>query len=1063
MPPPRPWIFAPADVLASPVDEAIERDYLADEARAVEALLEPASGSAHFRRKVKRCAIDLVEKMRRNRRDAGGIDAFMAEYDLSSSEGIVLLCLAEALLRIPDADTADRLIADKLAAADWRAHLQPHSPVLVNASTWALMLTGRVLEAEHRAEHRWQDELARTIGRLGEPLIRTALKQAMRILGHQFVMGRTIESALRRARRSDAARYRYSFDMLGEAALTAEDATRYFEAYSEAIAAIGRDAEPSAGLMDAPGISVKLSALSARFEFAQGRRVVGELAERLAALASAARDAGIALTVDAEEADRLEPTLAVFAAVLKDPRVSAWPGLGLAVQAYQKRAYAVLAWLEAAARESGRSIPVRLVKGAYWDSEIKQAQALGLSDYPVFTRKCNTDLSYLACAARLLDAAPCLYPQFATHNAHTVAWVLERGGKAQFEFQRLHGMGEELYREIIDSEGAARPCRVYAPVGSHEDLLPYLVRRLLENGANTSFVNRFVHAEVAAAEVVQDPLERCAVAGAVRRHPRIPLPRDLFQPERRNACGANLAAFFELRELATALEAGAVRDWRAAPVVGGVACDGERSAARDPADSEHAVGEVVTAGPELALAALDVAARAQAAWGLRPVSERSGLLRAAADAFEAHRGELLARCVREGGRTVADSLAELREAVDLLRYYAAEADRLTAAPRSLPGVTGESNLLYLKPRGVFLCISPWNFPLSIFTGQVAAALAAGNSVLAKPAEQTGLVAARAVELMLAAGIPAGVLQFLPGDGASIATPLLCDSRLAGVAFTGSTETAAVINRRLAARDGPIATLIAETGGINAMIADSSALAEQLVKDAAQSAFNSAGQRCSALRLLCLQEDTADRVLELLIGHMRELVIGDPCLLSTDVGPVIDSQAKQMLDDYVQSHSQRILYQCRLCGEHERGAYVAPTLLELEAASDLTREIFGPVLHVTRYAAGEALAVVDALNAVGYGLTLGVHSRVESFAKDIAARARVGNVYVNRNMIGAQVGAQPFGGMGYSGTGPKAGGPHYLERFMSEQAVTINTAAVGGNATLYASTAGGESKSPALKD
>ena len=1044
--PARPWLFDPVSIPIPLVDAAVSSRYLADEPALVRSLLDRARLDAEQAQRVSALAVRLVEAMRRNRSRAGGLDAFMSRYDLSSTEGIMLMCLAEALLRIPDADTADRLIADKLGDADWQAHLGSDESLFVNASTWALMLIGRLLN-EDLQQRGLGAHLTHAVGRLGEPVIRAALRQAMRILGQQFVMGRTIDEALERAGQAGADAYRYSFDMLGEAAMTAEAAERYLAAYAEAICAIGQGPEACVDLMQAPSVSVKLSALSPHFEFAQAQRALAELSARLLHLAVIARDRGVALTVDAEEADRLELTLGVFKAVLGHKSLRDWSGLGIAVQAYQKRGYFVVEWLEELAGAVGRVVPVRLVKGAYWDTEIKRAQEQGLDDYPVFTRKSNTDVAYLACARALLQSSPHLYPQFATHNAHTIAWIAQVGDKEPFEFQRLHGMGEEVYAEVIGADRLGRPCRVYAPVGSHEDLLPYLVRRLLENGANTSFVNRFVHEETPAEEIVADPVAATERLGGRLRHPAIPLPADLFGASRRNSRGLNLCDAQVLAQLSKSLRSALPESLVAVPLVDGQDSDGEVIPSRNPADWRHVVGEVKLATPQAARAALEVAHAHQPAWNGVPADERGGVLRAVAALFETHRAELVALCVREAGRTVADSLAEVREAVDFLRYYAAEAERLFAGPTTLRGATGERNELRLQGRGTFLCISPWNFPLAIFTGQTAAALAAGNTVLAKPAEQTSLIARRAVELILAAGVPPQALHYLPGDGATIAGALLSDARLAGVAFTGSTETARRINRQLCQRDGPLATLIAETGGVNAMIVDSSALPEQVVRDAVLSAFNSAGQRCSALRLLCLQEETADAVLEMLTGHMAELVVGDPALLSTHVGPVIEPQARQQLLDYAARVSHRIVYQCPLSPEHDSGVFVAPAVIELERATDLTREVFGPFLHVVRYASSSLDELIDDLNRSGYGLTLGIHTRVDSFAARIAERARVGNVYVNRNMIGAQVGVQPFGGMGLSGTGPKAGGPHYLVRFATEQTLSTNTATVGGDATL----------------
>ncbi len=1043
------WLFDAAHPAPPALNDTLPDQYLADEATALAALLERATLPAEQSARVRADARVLVEAIRRRQQAAGGVDALLREYDLSSGEGIVLMCLAEALLRIPDAGTADRLIADKLGSADWQAHLGASDSLFVNASTWALLLTGRIVRAADVAEPPGSF-FSRVIERVGEPVVRAALKQAMRILGQQFVMGETIVDALRRA--AESPELNYSFDMLGEAALTAADAKRYFAAYAAAVAAVGRSAKRGVALLDAPSVSVKLSALSPRYELAQSSRAVAELSARVAELAVAARDAGIGLTVDAEEADRLELSLVIFANVYGDARLRDYSGFGLAVQAYQKRAIHVLDWLGELARGRGRTIPVRLVKGAYWDSEIKRAQELGLEGYPVFTRKCNTDVSYLACAKALLTRHATLYPQFATHNAHTVAWLLDVGAGRAFELQRLHGMGEELYGELLERSRFAHRVRVYAPVGSHEHLLPYLVRRLLENGANTSFVNRLVQSEASIDDIVADPIE-VARSVVTASHPRIPLPRALYEPERANSRGTNLASRRDLDDLAAALGASGAGDWLARPRVAGADAAGEARECLDPADRRRVVGAAEFADAATARRALDVASDFAPRWSETRAVERAALLERAADLVEADRGELVARCVAETGKTIADSLAEVREAVDLLRYYAAQARCVLAAPLALPGPTGERNQLELIGRGVFFCVSPWNFPLAIFTGQVAAALAAGNTVLAKPAEQGTLVAARAVALLERAGIPPGALQFLPGDGRALGDALLGDERVAGVAFTGSVETARAINSALAERDGPLATLIAETGGVNAMIVDSSALPEQVVRDALVSAFNSAGQRCSALRMLCLPEHTADEILRILRGAIDELVVGDPRLLATDVGPVIDDEARSALTRYIGEHERAVVHRYRLGAAHEHGLFVAPTVIELPRAAALTREVFGPVLHVVRYRPERLEELVDEINGLRYGLTLGVHTRIDATAKLIAQRARVGNVYVNRNMIGAVVGAQPFGGMGLSGTGPKAGGPHYVPRFTTERTVTTNTAAVGGNATLLSLDAG----------
>ncbi len=1067
----RRWLFAGPGKDIPLVEDAIGRLYLADETETVLRLAAEARLDEADTRSVVEHAKHLVDAVRRRTRETGGIDALMNEYDLSSGEGVALMCLAESLLRIPDSETADRLIADKLGEADFHRHLGASESLFVNAATWALMLTGRMLSQDALHHGSLADTFGHAIGRLGEPVIRTAMRQAMRIMGHQFVMGRTIAEALERA--GDEPAYRYSFDMLGEASLTAADARGYLDAYAEAIAAIGRQVEQGDDLAAVPSISVKLSALCPRFEFAQAARAIDELSLHVGTLAQQAKACGIALTIDAEEADRLELTLAVFHSVFGRGDLAGWSGLGIAVQAYQKRAPGVIQWLGELAGSVGRKIPVRLVKGAYWDTEIKRAQEQGLAGYPVFTRKSSTDVSFLACARRLLQRSHDLYPQFATHNAHAVAWILHEGIGHEYEFQRLHGMGEALYDDIVrfaadeDSDaGESRPCRVYAPVGSHEELLPYLVRRLLENGANTSFVNRLVDEEASLDELVQDPTHQTAALTGRIPHPRIPRPSALFGNERKNSAGTNLSDPVALMALEAAIDEVANREYQAGPIIGGKRTTGASFESRDPADWNRVVGEVAFADATIALDALAQAADFFPEWYAQPAAARAKSLRDAADLFERHRAELVALCVSEGGRTVPDSLAEVREAVDFLRYYACECERLFAAPVDLTGPTGQRDTLGFSGRGVFVCISPWNFPVAIFTGQIAAALAAGNTVLAKPAEQTSLVAARVVELLLEAGVPNGAIQFLPGDGAEIGGALLADARLAGVAFTGSTETAQLINRKLAARDGPLATLIAETGGVNAMIVDSSALTEQVVRDASLSAFNSAGQRCSALRLLCLQEDTADDVITMLTGHMAELVIGDPALLVTDVGPVIDPAARQMLQDYIERMRSKIIYQCEYPGAGDSmstgvrsrdggstqgaasdGLFVPPTLIGLERPVDLEGEIFGPVLHVVRYEAEALDSLVDEINALGYGLTLGIHTRVDDVAERIASRARVGNVYINRNMIGAVVGVQPFGGMGLSGTGPKAGGPNYLARFATEQAISVNTAAVGGNATL----------------
>jgi RHH-type proline utilization regulon transcriptional repressor/proline dehydrogenase/delta 1-pyrroline-5-carboxylate dehydrogenase len=1037
---------------ATPLRAAIRDAHHLDEGAADARILAAAEMPAEARDRVAATARRLVEAVRRERLGRGGLDAFLQEYALSSPEGVALMCLAEALLRIPDAETVDRLIRDKIAAADWQRHLGHSGSLFVNASTWALMLTGRLLRPDH-GEADLGSVLRRLIARSSEPVWRQAVSAAMRILADQFIMGRTIDEALERARGAERHGYRHSFDMLGEAARTMADAERYRAAYERAIAAIGKAAVGKT-IEAAPGISVKLSALHPRYEMAQHDRVMRELAPSLLGLARKAREAGIGFTIDAEEADRLELSLDLVEALALAPELAGWEGLGLAVQAYQKRALGLVDWLADLARRAHRRLMVRLVKGAYWDSEIKRAQERGLDAYPVFTRKVATDVCYLACAKRMFAAGPAFYPQFATHNAQTLATVLElAGGRADWEFQRLHGMGEALYAEVVGPDKMNHPCRVYAPVGSHEDLLAYLVRRLLENGANTSFVNRIVDERAPIDEIVADPVATLARLPA-KPHPRIPLPRDLFLPSRGNSRGVDLADPSALAALHSGLAAAARRPWAAAPIVGGVELAGAVASSTgqpvfDPSDRRRQIGSVAVADPAAVDQALARAARAAPAWDQTPAESRAATLQRAAEFYEAHRADLMALIIREGGRTIPAALSEVREASDFLRYYAGRSRADFAAPEPLPGPTGERNEIALHGRGVFACISPWNFPLAIFTGQIAAALAAGNAVIAKPAEQTPLIAAAAVRHLLAAGIPGDVLHLLPGSGDSVGAALVADPRIAGIAFTGSTETARAINLALAKRDGPIVPLIAETGGQNAMIVDSSALAEQVVGDVMISAFDSAGQRCSALRLLYLQEDIAERILPMLAGAMAELRIGDPALLATDIGPVIDDEARQNLQRHAERMSRegRLIYQCRLPGGSENGTFFAPRAFEIDSARRLEREVFGPILHVIRWPAGRLDAVLDEIAATGYALTLGIHSRIDDTVRHILARLGVGNSYVNRNMIGAVVGAQPFGGERLSGTGPKAGGPRYLHRFATERTVSVDTTAAGGNATL----------------
>ncbi|HEV2112317.1 MAG TPA: bifunctional proline dehydrogenase/L-glutamate gamma-semialdehyde dehydrogenase PutA [Gammaproteobacteria bacterium] len=1043
------FVFPGLGPVLNPLRAAINELFLADETRCVDALLKDARLESAARARLQGRAKSLVETVRRNRTAKGGIEEFLRQYDLSSQEGMVLMCLAEALLRIPDADTADKLIRDKIVTGNWQEHLGASPSLFVNASTWGLMLTGKLIELDQAAERNISSYMATMVARVGEPVIRTAFRQAMRIMGHQFVMGRTIEEALKRAAGEDHRKFRHSYDMLGEAALTAKDAERYFQAYSSAIDAIGSTVQQGTSVFAAPSISVKLSALHPRYELAQRERVMRELTPKLIALAERAKKYGMGLTVDAEESERLDLSLDVIEASYRSPTLAGWEGFGLAVQAYQKRAYRVIDWLIALAKDGKRRMPVRLVKGAYWDSEVKRAQERGLEGYPVFTRKASTDVSYLACARKMLANRDVLYPMFATHNAQTLSSVLEMaGGDLDFEFQRLHGMGEELYAEVVGPDKLKLDCRVYAPVGSHEDLLPYLVRRLLENGANTSFVNRIIDEKVPVEAIVADPVAEVE-ALSVKPHPRIPLPADIYGPSRKNSQGINLADQLRLAKLAADMKKAFAREWSAAPIVGGKVLPGKEKPSLNPVDNRETVGMIREADADAIRQAVDVAVAAQPAWDMTPAAERARILRKAADLFEEHHAELMALCVREAGKSIPDAVSEVREAVDFLRYYAERAEADFGKPLRMPGPTGESNELWLQGRGVFVCISPWNFPLAIFTGQVAAALAAGNAVLTKPAEQTSLIGAQAVRLMHEAGVPGAVLNFIPGRGSVVGQNAVADPRIAGVAFTGSTETAKVIHQTLANRDGIIPALIAETGGQNAMLVDSSALPEQVVLDVVASSFNSAGQRCSALRVLFVQEEIADRVIEVLAGYLDELVIGNPAWLSTDVGPVIDKAAKQTLDEHqawIRTQG-KVIRELRVPDEFSHGTYVAPMAVELPTLDILKREVFGPVLHVIRFKGSELDKVIDSINRTGYGLTLGVHSRIDSQAQYIQRRIRVGNVYINRNMIGAVVGVQPFGGQGLSGTGPKAGGPHYMHRFATERTVTINTAAVGGNASL----------------
>jgi RHH-type proline utilization regulon transcriptional repressor/proline dehydrogenase/delta 1-pyrroline-5-carboxylate dehydrogenase len=995
------------DSATSSFHPELKRLHRAPEPEVLKPLLAHARLTPAERDGAVQVALGLLADLRAAQ-SSGWVNQFLQQYRLNSSEGVALLSLAEAFLRVPDPETADQLIADKFGDADWSAHKGKSSSKLVNTATWGLVI-GKALVSESGQG----GVLRRLISRAGEPFVRQAVGAAMKMMGEVFVMGRTIDEAMRRMKKPENKGFTASFDMLGEAARTFPDGRRYFDAYANAIDAVGSD--PAAG----HSISVKLSALHPRYEVPQWERCVPALTEMLEALCTQAASKGIALTVDAEESERLEMSLQIIEAVGRLPTLKGWDGYGMAVQSYGKRAQAVIGWADALGQETGRRMNVRLVKGAYWDSEIKRTQEAGLSDYPLFTRKAATDVSYLACAKDML-AAKGIAPAFASHNALTVATIVEWAGKSRdFEFQRLHGMGEGLYERLVREDGYH--CRIYAPVGGHRDLLAYLVRRLLENGANSSFVHQLADERLTDDELLADPVEKIAKVGG-ERHPSIPLPRDLFAPERRNSEGIDLQDKDTLAGVASAIS-------------------------QFPCESRGPESAAPTLGPRFRGGTTeDLIVSAQAAypaWTARPVHERAACLDRLADLLESHRTELMAICAREARKTIPDALGEVREAVDFCRYYADQA-RAGLVPIELPGPTGERNILRHEGRGVWATIAPWNFPLAIFLGQTVAALVAGNAVVAKPAPQTPRIAARAVELAYEAGIPEDVLILAPG-GPEVGAAIVADPRIAGVAFTGSTATARKIARALLENDSrPLVPLIAETGGVNAMIVDSTALAEQVVQDVVTSSFRSAGQRCSALRLLLLQEEIADSTLEMLSGAMDTLIVGDPADPATDVGPVIDRAAYEQLMGRREATRNSWIKTIDVPAE---GNFVPPTAIRLRSMDDLDREWFGPLLHVATWKAGELERTIAHVNAKGFGLTMGLHSRIARSAETVEALARVGNLYVNRSMIGAIVGSQPFGGEGFSGTGPKAGGPHYLQRFCAERVTSTDTTSSGGNATL----------------
>ncbi|MGQ5525302.1 bifunctional proline dehydrogenase/L-glutamate gamma-semialdehyde dehydrogenase PutA [Chitinimonas sp. PSY-7] len=1017
---------------------AIKANLFRDEVQAVTALLPAARLSELAEKAVHVRALSLAQGVRQAA-SKNHFEAFLQSYGLGTEEGLALMALAEALLRIPDTDCQDRLIRDLLENKDWRR--SQAATWLVSAASRALLFTDGWIEASE-GRH-WFDRLLR---KMGEPVLRTAMKTGMKLMAEHFVVGETIEQALDNA----DSRWRYSYDMLGEAALTNDDAEAYFAAYHEAIAALGKRQDPNTGFAR-QSISVKLSAIHPRYEFAQAERVHTELYARLLDLAQAAAKADLVFSIDAEESERLEISLALYERLVREPSLKDWKGLGLVVQAYQKRAPFVIDWLADLARDTGRVLPIRLVKGAYWDSEIKRAQQNGLPGYPVYTRKAHTDVAYMACARKMLDyGCTVFYPQFASHNAQTLAWIMEmtRDTKRQFEIQRLHGMGEALHALVNQREGVAS--RVYAPVGRFHALLPYLVRRLLENGANSSFVHQLADTRVPLESIADNPAERLArtpiTTGVIA-------PSEVFAP-RRNSQGFAMTDTLALEPLRQQLNDLETQSFQAAPIIGGQRRDGQAQPRVSPIDSRRQIGTLVASDAASVERALDLADAAQDEWAATSANTRATMLEKAASLLEVRQTEFLWLLSREAGKTLPDALSELREAVDFCRFYAHEARRLMGSAIALPGVTGESNELRLTGRGPFIAIAPWNFPLAIFIGQITAALAAGNTVIAKPSRRTPLIGMRAVEALLEAGVPANVLHYLPGESGGLSDKLLGDRRVAGVAFTGSTGAAWKINRTLAARDSSIASLIAETGGLNAMIADSSAHVEQLIIDVLMSAFNSAGQRCSALRILLVQEDIADNVIERIGKAMQELRLGDPLQLSTDIGPAIDTLSQRDL----QAYCDKLADAAKLVGKTpvpaglETGCFFTPHAFEVPLDQLPTFETFGPVLHIARFKSDALEDAIHRVNKLGFGLTMGVHTRLDSTVEAVRRLAKVGNLYINRNQIGAVVGSQPFGGEGLSGTGFKAGGPHYLLRFACERTVTINTAAVGGNVKLMA---GGE--------
>lgn len=1024
----------------------ITNAYRMDETTCINELLSAAKLEQEERLQIEAKAKELVKQARTYKKAENKLSALLHQYDLSTNEGIALMCLAEALLRIPDTRTIDQFISDKLAAGQWLDHYSKDQPFFINAATWSLLLTGKIFGPQLEPQKTLGGALKRSISRLGIPLIRPIIFKMMQTIGNQFVLGETIESALDQSKRIQENKpYLFSYDMLGEAARTEKEANDYYDAYLHAILEAGKLAA-SDDILKNPGISIKLSALFPRYEASQREHVLAVIPPKLLSLVQYAQSNRMTLIVDAEEADRLDLSLDIFEKVFKDPSLANWSGFGMALQAYQKRAYFVLDWLSALAKEENKQIIVRLVKGAYWDTEIKASQVLGLEDYPVFTRKNSTDVSYLACAKKLLNEPAQFYPQFGSHNAFSIAAVLKLGENKSFELQGLHGMNRPIYDPILEDLGFSVPCRIYAPVGTHRHLLGYLVRRLLENGANASFLNQLEDERMTLDQLVFDPILR---VGALihKSHPKIPLPKDIYHYWR-NSKGMDLTDSKALIQLKREMERADHPKHKAGAILNGKMRQTKPlKKVYAPAHADRIIGEVAASSQDDIKEAVEQAKLAQKSWGDTSFLKRAVLLEKTAEKLEHAMPLLMTLITREGGRCIPDCLSEVREAADFCRYYAHRA-RADLASHPLPGPTGEQNTLSLHPRGIIVCISPWNFPLAIFVGQIAAALVTGNTVIAKPAEQTPLIAAKAIEIFHEAGIPKQALQLLIGSGEEVGASLVAHQDIAGVLFTGSFETAQIINQTLANRPGPIAAFIAETGGQNAMIADSSILPEQTVIDVVHSAFNSAGQRCSALRVLFVQENIASSLLDMLAGYMQTLTIGEPSLLSTDIGPLIDQDALNTLENHrslMQQHAKQLAeVPSRI---NQPGYYFAPCAFEIPDLHLLKKEVFGPILHVIRYQANKLDRVMDAIRNTGYGLTFGIQSRIETLAQSIASQMPIGNSYINRNIIGAAVGVQPFGGERLSGTGPKAGGPYYLPRLCVERTISNNTTAVGGNARL----------------